>query len=259
MTTRRPTFTIMAGVEIAGGQLATLHHGQIDSTHTYGSPAEAARHFVAQGAQWLHVADLDAAIGSGDNHGVVREIIRECGRAAHIQLVGGVRDADSLHAALATGAQRVVLDSAALTDLSWVASAVAEHPTRISVGITADGHRVFAPGSTLHGNDLSALVEQVSTLGARSFLVSDVDAKGLRKSSERHALEVVCHSLHGHVVADGGVFRLTDLHALTELASRGLDAAVIDAALYTGGFTYAEAVAAVQERFDMFFWGPPQA
>ena len=61
MTTRRPTFTIMAGVEIAGGQLATLHHGQIDSTHTYGSPAEAARHFVAQGAQWLHVADLDAA------------------------------------------------------------------------------------------------------------------------------------------------------------------------------------------------------
>jgi len=258
VTTHRPAFTLLAGVEIAGGHLSALHHGQVDQAHSFGDPAEAARHFVGDGAHWLHVADLDAAAGTGDNRAVVTRILADCGSRAHVQLAGGIRDDASLRTALATGASRVVLETSALDDPAWVAAAVAAHPDRVVVGVTADHHRVYAPGSSLHGTDLAALLTTAHDTGARFFLVSDVDARGLRKSSERHALDSSIRALHGHVTSDGGVFRLGDLHALTELIPHGLDAVVVDAALYTGGFTFAEAVAALQERFDLFYWGPPQ-
>lgn len=256
--TQRHTFTLLAGIEIAGGALSTLRHGQVDTTHTYGNPAEAARHFVAQGAPWVHVADLDAAAGTGSNEAAIREVLRECAGRAHVQLAGGIRDADSLSAALATRASRIVLDTSALAATEWVTSVVAQHGDRIALGITANDHRVHAPDSAVHDRELLPFLAGLPALGAKAYVVSDIDAKGLRKAHDRHALDAVCRTLHGHVVSDGGVFRLGDLHALTELIPHGLDAAIIDAALYTGGFTWAEAEAAIQERFDLFFWGPPQ-
>lgn len=257
MTPHRPPFTLFAGVEISQGALSTLHHGEIDSAHTFGDPVEAARHFVSEGAQWLHVADLDGYAGTGSNAAVVASIIRESRAHAHVQVAGGFSTAADVDAALAMGAARVVLDTEALADPEAVTALVAQYGNRIVVGITSEGNRVFAPRSDLHETGLEALLVQARDTKAHAYLITDVDSRGIRKSHERNALDTVLRSVHGHAVSGGGVFRLGDLHALTELIPHGLDGAVIDAALYTGGFTFAEAVAALEERYDLFFWGPP--
>jgi len=257
MTPQRQAFTLFAGIDVSDGQLSRLHHGEIDATHSFGDPLEAARHFVDAGATWLNVADLDAAQGTGSNLALIERIVRQCGTRAHVQVSCGVTDAASAKTALALGAARVVLDTAALADPDWVSSLVAAHHNRIVVAITSDHDQVYSPGSDLHGTSLDALLDIARGTHAQAFMVSDVDSRGIRKVSERNALDRVIRAMHGHVISDGGVFRLGDLHALTELVPHGLNGAVIDAALYTGGFTYAEAVAALQERYDLFFWGPP--
>jgi phosphoribosylformimino-5-aminoimidazole carboxamide ribonucleotide (ProFAR) isomerase len=174
-------------------------------------------------------------------------------------VAGGFRTVADVDAALAMGAARVVLDTEALDDPEAVSAVVATHGDRVVVGISSEGNRVFAPRSGLHDTDLEALLVQARDTKAHGYLITDVDSRGMRKTHERHALDTVIRSVHGHAISGGGVFRLGDLHALTELIPHGLDGAVIDAALYTGGFTFSEAVVALQERYDLFFWGPPQA
>ena len=107
-------FTLIAGVEITQGQVGALKKGEIDSKHTYGDPVAAAGHFIGQGAQWLHLADLDAAAGDGNNAKLIHQIIAEYRRDAHLQLAGGIHDDATLTAALRTGCQRIVIDTAAL-------------------------------------------------------------------------------------------------------------------------------------------------
>ena len=250
-------FTLMAGVEIAHGQVEVLSHGEADDTHPFGDPVSAARRWIEQGAQWLHVADLDAAAGVGSNAGLVAAVLDACRGAAHVQLAGGIRDDTSLGEALRTKARRVVIDSAALADMSWIASSLKDAGDRVAVSITAHESQIFAPGSQAHQLDLVTVLAELKSSGCRNFVVTDVDSKGVRKKSQRHVLNAVLSDSFGHVVCCGGVSYLQDLHALTELVPQGLSGAVVDRALYTEAFTYPEAVAALEARYDLTYWGPP--
>ena len=254
----KPPFALIPGVEITAGAVGSVSHGQVDSQHTWGDPVEAARHWINQGAQWLHVADLDAATGAGSNAGALAHVAREIRGRARFELSGGIVDEASLSAALALGADRVVVDASALADHDWTAKAFAQHGARLAVGITAHGHELVAPGTSVNGSELDDIVHQFNALGARAWVVTDVDAKGLRKSRDRHVLEAVCARAHGEVIAFGGIERLDDLHALTAMTGHGVGGAVVDRALYTDAFTFAEAIAAIEPRFDMFYWGPAQ-
>ncbi len=250
-------FTLMVGVEIANGQVEVLSHGEADDTHQYGDPAAVTRKWVGEGALWVHIADLDAAAGRSHNQAEVAHAIEACRGAAHVELAGGIRDDASLAKALKTGARRVVIDAAALADLDWVASVVGDADDRVAAGITAHRSEIFAPGSDAHGLGLMDVLERLRAAHCRTYVVTDVDAKGVRKKSQRHVLTTVLEHTHGHVVCCGGISYLQDLHALTELVPRGLSSAVVDRALYTEAFTLPEAMAALEARYDLYHWGPP--
>lgn len=253
-----PPFTLMAGVEISNGQVEVLSHGEADDRQSYGDPVAAARKWIGQGAQWIHLADLDAAAGTGSNAALVAKVIQHCRGEAHIQLAGGIRDDASLEAAIGTHCRRVVLDAAALGDLDWVERAIAAHDDRVAVAITAHDQQIYAPGSSAHGADLNVVVERLKSAGCKNYVVTDVDSKGVRKKSQRHVLTAVMHHVHAHIVCCGGISRLQDLEALTEQVPHGLSAAVVDRALYTDGFSYTEALAVLEPRYDLYHWGPPQ-
>lgn len=250
-------FTLMVGVEIANGQVEVLSHGEADDTHPYGDPVAAATRWLNEGAPWIHIADLDAAAGRGTNADEVAATVAACRSRAHIQLAGGIRDDASIAAALESGARKVVIDSAALADLDWISGILAKHDDRIAVAITAHANGIHAPDSPAHGRDVALVLDQLKAAGCRDYVVTDVDSKGVRKKSQRHVLDSVLQHTHANVVCCGGISRLQDLHALTELVPRGLSAAVVDRALYTGDFTLAEAVAALEARYDLYHWGPP--
>ena len=251
-------FTLMAGVEIAGGELEVLSHGEADDRQSYGDPVAAARKWIGQGAQWIHLADLDAAAGKGHNAQLVTKVIQHCRTDAHIQLAGGIRDDATLEAALRTGCQRVVIDAAACGEMDWVEAAIAAHDKRIAVAITAHRETIFAPGSSAHGIDVVTVLDRLKAAKCATYVVTDVDSNGVRKKSQRHVLTAVLAQVHGHVVCCGGISRLQDLHTLTEQVPHGLAAAVIDRALYTDEFSFTEAIAALEARYDLFYWGPPQ-
>lgn len=253
-------FALIAGVEITQGQVGSLDHGDIDGRHLWGDPVAAAQRWAGEGAQWVHVADLDAAAGTGSNADVVARTVHAVRGRVRVEVAGGVRDQASLDRAFHVGADRVVLDPAALADPDWVAAAIHAHPGRIAAGITAHHEGgLVAPGSDVDGLSVDEVVERLRAAHCPAYVVTDVDAKGLRKSRDRHVLMAVCRDAPGaEVIAFGGITRLDDLHALADLAPHGVAGAVVDRALYTDAFTFAEAVAAIEPRFDMFFWGPPQ-
>jgi phosphoribosylformimino-5-aminoimidazole carboxamide ribonucleotide (ProFAR) isomerase len=250
-------FTLMAGVEIANGEVEVLSHGEADDRHSYGDPVAAARKWIGQGAQWLHLADLDAAAGRGDNSALILQVIDRSRKDAHIQLAGGIRDDASLGSAIKTGVTRVVIDAAALADMDWVASAIKTHDKRVGVAVTAHHEQIFAPGSNAQGLDLVTVLDGLKAAGCHNYIVTDVDSKGVRKKSQRHVLTTVLGRVNGHVVCCGGISYLQDLHALTEQVPHGLDAAVVDRALYTDAFSFTEATAALEPRYDLYHWGPP--
>jgi phosphoribosylformimino-5-aminoimidazole carboxamide ribonucleotide (ProFAR) isomerase len=250
-------FTLLAGVEIAHGQVEVLNHGEADDRFSFGDPVTAAKKWIGQGAQWIHVADLDAAAGQGENKGLVEQVIRQCRGNAHVEVAGGIRDDASIEWALTAGCARAVVDTAMLSDLDWVKGAIAAHGQKVGVAITAHRHEIYAPGSGAHGLNLLAVLEELKAARCAGYIVTDVDAKGVRKKSQRHVLEAVLGTVHGHVVCCGGISYLQDLHALTELVPRGLDAVVVDRALYTEAFSFTEATAALEPRYDLYHWGPP--
>jgi len=251
-------FTLMAGVEIAAGQVEVLNHGEPDDRSGFGDPVAAAKKWIGQGAQWIHVADLDASGGRGSNPQLVHDVIGACRGKAHVQLAGGVRDDASLTSAIGTGVARVVIDTAALSDIDWVTQAITTHGNRVGVSITAHREGLYAPGSSAHGQDLISTLDALKAAHCACYVVTDVDSKGVRKKSQRHVLDAVLRQAHGHVVCCGGISYIQDLHALTELVPSGLDAAVVDRALYTDAFTFNEATAALEPRYDLYHWGPPQ-
>jgi phosphoribosylformimino-5-aminoimidazole carboxamide ribonucleotide (ProFAR) isomerase len=141
--------------------------------------------------------------------------------------------------------------------MNWVTSSIAAHGNRIGVAVTAHHEEIYAPGSDAHGLNLNEVLDALKAAKCPTYVVTDVDSKGVRKKSQRHVLTTVLSRAHGHVVCCGGISYLQDLHALTELVPQGLDAAVVDRALYTEAFSFNEATAALEPRYDLYHWGPP--
>lgn len=250
------SLTLIAGVEIAHGSASGFAHGHIDDRHVYGDPVALVERHLAGGARWVHVGDLDALAGRGENAAAVRAVVHACRGRAQVALAGGIRDDASLRAALAGGARQVLLDPAALADPDFVATAVAM--PRVGVSVVSHGLRLWAPGSPVDGTDVLEHLAELDRLGCRSFVVDDIDSRGARTSSGRATLVAASGLVSGALIAAGGVDRLEDLHALADAAIPGLTGVVIDRALASGAFTLAEAEAAIEPRFDPYEWGPPR-
>jgi len=242
------TFTLLPAVDVADGQAVRLVQGAAGTETSYGDPLEAALAWQRDGAEWIHLVDLDAAFGKGSNRELLARVVGELD--VQVELSGGIRDDASLEAALATGARRVNLGTAALEDPEWTAKAVATYGDRVAIGldvrITDAGHRLAARGWTKDGGDLWDVLERLDRDGASRYVVTDVSKDGTLKGPNLELLREVAARTDAPVIASGGVSSLDDLRALATLAPDGVEGSIVGKALYAGAFTLPEALAAVR-------------
>lgn len=221
--------------------------GKAGSETDYGSALEAAQTWQRDGAEWIHLVDLDAAFGRGSNRELLAEVIGKLDVA--VELSGGIRDDESLTAALATGCARVNIGTAALEDPQWCARAIAEHGERVAVGLDVqivDGrHRLRGRGWETDGGDLWDVLERLNTEGCSRFVVTDVTKDGTLTGPNLELLDAVAGRTSAPVIASGGVSSLDDLRAIATLTGRGVEGAIVGKALYAGRFTLPQALAAV--------------
>lgn len=236
--------TLLPAVDVAGGQAVRLVQGAAGTETGYGDPLEAALAWQRGGAHWVHLVDLDAAFGRGSNAAVLADVVKRLDIS--VELSGGIRDDESLRAALATGAARVNIGTAALEDPAWCDRVVAEYGERVAVGLDVRGHTLAARGWTRDGGDLFTVLDRLDRAGCARYVVTDVHCDGMLAGPNLDLLREVCTRTPRPVVASGGVSTLDDLRALAALAGTGpgcLEGVVVGAALYAGAFTVPQALA----------------
>jgi phosphoribosylformimino-5-aminoimidazole carboxamide ribotide isomerase/phosphoribosylanthranilate isomerase len=237
-----PKLTLLPAVDVAGGKAVRLTQGEAGSETSYGDPVEAAEAWASQGAEWIHLVDLDAAFGRGTNHGVIKKVIKNTPRKVSIELSGGIRDDASLEAALATGAKRINLGTAALENPEWAAHVIAEYGDAVAVGLDVRGTTLAARGWTQEGGDLWAVLDRLEEAGCSRYVVTDVTKDGTLKGPNLDLLSQVCARTAKPVIASGGIATLDDIAELRALVPQGVEGAIVGKALYAGAFTLAEAL-----------------
>ena len=231
---------LLPAVDVKDGRAVRLVQGELDAETAYGNPLEVALEFQAAGAEWLHLVDLDAAFGRGENSALLAEVVGKLD--IKVELSGGIRDDESLRRALATGCVRVNLGTAALENPEWTARVIAEHGDRIAVGLDVRGHVLAARGWTKEGGDLFETIERLERDGCARYVVTDVTKDGTLKGPNLELLQDVCAVTKKPVVASGGISSLDDIAALSSLNGIGVEGAIVGKALYAGAFTLQEAL-----------------
>jgi|SRR5690625_2034062 len=231
---------LLPAVDVVDGQAVRLVQGEAGSETSYGDPMAAAEAWVAAGAEWIHLVDLDAAFGRGSNADLLADMVSRLDVA--IELSGGIRDDDSLTAALATGAKRINLGTAALENPDWTAKVIAEHGERIAVGLDVRGTTLAARGWTRDGGDLWEVLERLDRDGCARYVVTDVTKDGTLRGPNLDLLRQVCAATEAPVIASGGVSSLADIARLRELVEIGVEGAIVGKALYAEAFTLSEAL-----------------
>jgi phosphoribosylanthranilate isomerase len=232
---------LLPAVDVANGQAVRLVQGDANRETSYGDPLAAALDFQAAGAEWIHLVDLDAAFGRGSNASLLRDVIQELGMK--VELSGGIRDDASLTNALATGAARVNIGTAALEDPVWCDRVVGEYGERVAIGLDVRGRTLSARGWTRDGGDLFEVLERLNKAGCARYVVTDIHKDGMMQGPNVQLLRDVCAATDAPVIASGGVSTLDDLRALAGLEGVGVEGVITGKALYAGAFTVAEALA----------------
>ena len=241
------TLVLLPAVDVVDGRAVRLTQGKAGSETEYGPALDAALGWQRDGAEWIHLVDLDAAFGRGSNRSVLAEVIGNLD--VNVELSGGIRDDASLDAALATGCARVNLGTAALENPQWCAKVIAEHGDRVAVGLDVqiiDGqHRLRGRGWETDGGDLWQVLERLDGEGCSRFVVTDVTKDGTLTGPNIDLLANVAECTEAPVIASGGVSSLDDLRAIATLTEVGVEGAIVGKALYAGRFTLPQALAAV--------------
>ncbi|GAB3186218.1 1-(5-phosphoribosyl)-5-[(5-phosphoribosylamino)methylideneamino] imidazole-4-carboxamide isomerase [Micromonospora palomenae] len=234
------SLTLLPAVDVADGQAVRLVQGAAGSETGYGDPLEAALAWQADGAEWIHLVDLDAAFGRGSNAHLLAEVVRQLD--VKVELSGGIRDDESLQAALGTGAARVNIGTAALEDPQWCDRVCGEYGDRIAIGLDVRGRTLSARGWTRDGGDLWEVLERLDKAGAARYVVTDITKDGTMRGPNLDLLREVCARTDAPVIASGGVSTLDDLRALATLEPLGVEGVIAGKALYAGAFTVAQAL-----------------
>lgn len=232
---------LLPAVDVRGGKAVRLVRGELSAESQYGEPLEAALAFQRAGANWIHLVDLDAAFGTGENQKILREVIEKVD--INVELSGGIRDEESLNRALSTGCARINLGTAALESPEWTAAVIAKHGERIAVGLDVRGRTLAARGWTKEGGDLYEILARLDSEGCARYVVTDVNKDGTLQGPNLELLRSVCEATSKPVIASGGVSSLEDLTKLKDLVSIGVEGAIVGKALYAGAFTLKQALA----------------
>lgn len=237
-----PALTLLPAVDIAGGKAVRLTQGEAGSETNYGDPVDAAEDWTSQGAEWIHLVDLDAAFGRGDNRSAIRRVIKQVQGRVHIELSGGIRDDASLKAALDAGAKRINLGTAALENPEWAAQAIATYGEAIAVGLDVRGTTLAARGWTQEGGDLWEVLDRLEEAGCARYVLTDVTKDGTLQGPNLELLRELAARTDKPVIASGGISSLDDIANLRELVPHGVEGAIVGKALYAKAFTLREAL-----------------
>lgn len=222
---------VIPAVDLRGGKCVQLVGGSYDQESiTLDNPAEVARGWTQLGFRRLHLVDLDAATGRGNNTEVVRDVLHDVD--ADFQAGGGVRDTDDIERLLGEGADRVVIGTRALTEPWWLEEVTNTFPGRIVVAADVRGRQIVTHGwSRRLARDLVSYVEELNELPIAGVLVTAVHLEGQLRGTDLFLMEDAVESSEHPVIASGGITRSSELR---DLAERGVSAAVVGMALYTG-------------------------
>ena len=236
---------LLPAVDVKDGQAVRLVQGELARETVYGDPLEVALEFQSSGAEWLHLVDLDAAFGRGDNSELLAKVVGKLD--IKVELSGGIRDDESLARALATGARRINLGTAAMENPDWTSRVVAEFGDRIAVGLDVRGRTLAARGWTKEGGDLYEALERLDRDGCARYVVTDVERDGTLTGPNLELLKSVCAATDRPIIASGGISSLSDIQALVALRSTGVEGAIVGKALYAGAFTFPQALAVTRQ------------
>ena len=234
---------LLPAVDVKDGRAVRLVQGELSQESIYGAPLEVALEFQSAGAEWIHLVDLDAAFGRGDNALLLAQVVAALD--IKVELSGGIRDDASLERAIATGARRINLGTAALENPSWTAQVIAKHGELIAVGLDVRGTTLAARGWTSEGGDLFETIERLDRDGCARYVLTDVTKDGTLAGPNIELLKSVCAVTSRPIVASGGISSLADIADLAALTSIGIEGAIVGKALYAGAFTLDQALKVV--------------
>jgi len=230
---------LLPAVDVADGR--AVRPGAGGSAPDVGDPVEQAARWQRAGARWVHLVDLDAAFARGHNRDLLIAVV--AGLDCDVQVSGGVHDDASLAAALSTGCRRVVVGTAALTDLAWCERVIGAYGDRLAVGLDVHDERLAARGGSGDGGELWPVLDRLERAGCRRYIVTDVTRDGGLVGPNVELLRAVCSRTDAPVLASGGVSTLDDVRALAAMTGDGVEGAVIGTALYAGAFSLEQALA----------------
>jgi phosphoribosylformimino-5-aminoimidazole carboxamide ribotide isomerase len=240
---------IIPAIDIRGGRPVRLLRGEKGTETVYGeSPVATALEWQRQGAEWLHVVDLDGAFSEkSGNRSVIEEILRRLD--IPVQVGGGVRSFEDFQGLVQAGAERVVIGTAAYENPSVVMDALRLAPERVVIGVDVRDGQVAVRGWEIRSGETPfEFGRQWKNRGASTFLFTDIHRDGSLEGPNVQALRDFCRRMGSGVIASGGVAGIEDLKRLSELGIEGVESVVVGKALYEGKFTLAEAMAAVRAK-----------
>ncbi|PKY69452.1 bifunctional 1-(5-phosphoribosyl)-5-((5-phosphoribosylamino)methylideneamino)imidazole-4-carboxamide isomerase/phosphoribosylanthranilate isomerase PriA [Brevibacterium ravenspurgense] len=238
--TEADRLVLFPAVDIVDGKAVRLHQGEAGTETDYGQPLENALKFQEAGAEWLHLVDLDAAFGRGDNRAIIKDLIASVD--LKVELSGGIRDTAALEAALEIGAARVNIGTAAIENPEWTADIIRQHGDAVAVGLDVRGEMLAGRGWTKEGRSLWDVIDELQAAGCSRYVVTDINTDGTLSGPNAELLQKIASTTGTPVTASGGISSLDDLAALRKLVPTGVDSAIIGKALYAGRFTMSEAL-----------------
>ena len=238
---------LFPAIDIRDGKAVRLIQGDYDRETRYDDdPVVAARRWVDGGAHWLHVVDLDGArAGEPVNLEHVRRIVAAVN--VPVQLGGGLRDSKKVEEAISSGAERVVLGTAAVRDPEMAEAIASVHGDRVVVSVDSRSGRVAAEGWTVE-SELGTIdvIAELSRRGLSRFVYTPVEVDGLMEGPDLNSLGEVARATDGQVIYSGGIGTLDDLRAVAGLGLDNVEGVIVGRALYEQRFTIAEARTALE-------------
>lgn len=237
-------FTVIPSIDLKGGQVVRLLHGDMNRSTVYGSdPGDAARRFEDAGAQLIHIVDLDGAIAGAPRSAEAIAQIRAAVKCA-IDVSGGLRTIETVRTTFASGADRVSIGSAALLDPELVRIACAEFPGRVFGSLDVRDGRLAIKGWVETSElTVAAAAERFRSAGVVAAIVTDIARDGAQSGVDASRMEDLARSIRIPVIASGGVASLDDIRALCSRFAAGVVGVVVGRALYEGNFSLSEALA----------------
>jgi phosphoribosylanthranilate isomerase len=228
---------LLPAIDIKNGKVIQLSSAVSGSTTVMVEPLEVIQRFSSAGSKWIHLVDLDAAYGTGENAKLIKHLVQMS--QVDIQLSGGIANQKSLDAALATSANRVNISTAGLEDIDWIKNVIEKYRERVCVGLDVTQGSLIARGSGKVIGDLDHFISVLNEAGCSRIIVTDNSTDGALVGPNFQLLEQVISQSSAEVVASGGVSNLSDLQQLRKM---GLAGAIVGKALYVGQFSIEEAL-----------------